>query len=108
LILINFLIRVFVCPDTFHETLLERDEIRSAVLRATLLFFTQQKDDVMLVNPPSPLELYDPEKPLFSLGEIIVRSAGIAAAGVGVVVGLSMMFGSRRALGKIFNFVGMH
>lgn len=93
-----------MCPDSYHETILERLEIRSAVLRATLLFFTQAKDDVSLVSPPSPLELNDPALPLFSVSEIIIRSVGISTACVGIGLGLSMMFGSRRALGRLFSW----
>lgn len=100
---LKFLLRrIFICPGTFHEVLLERNEIRSAVLRATLMFFTQESDDVNLVSPPSPLEVLDPAMPLFSLAEVIMRSIGIGFACIGVGAGLSMMFGSRRSLGRIF------
>lgn len=91
-----------MCPQTYHEVILERPEIRSAVLRAILGYFTQAKDDVSTVTPPSPLELYDSEAPLFTVSELVIRSVGLALAFVGSVVGLSMMFGTRRALGRIF------
>lgn len=101
----NILItRIFCCPESYHETFLERAAIRSAVLRATQIFFSQQKDDPSLVNPPSPLEPFDATLPLFSLGEVMIRSLGVAGACVGITLGLTMMFGSRRALGQMFTW----
>jgi hypothetical protein len=83
--------------------LAERPEIRFGIYRAILTFFNQASDDVSLVDTPTPLEMYDVSAPLFSFSEIAFRSFGFGVAIFGVVVGTSMMFGSRKSLAHLWN-----
>jgi hypothetical protein len=95
--------RLFVAPGAFHELLLEAPATREAVLCTIASFFSQSSDDVHLVTAPLPLEAKELDKgPAglslpFSWPEAILRAGGVALACVGVVVGVAMMVGGRRA-----------
>ena len=96
---------MFVCPGTYHEVLLERQVIRGAVLRTILDFFSQSDENVNVIHAPAPLELYDPTTPLFSISELSFRAVGAGIATMGVVVGLSMLLGTRSSLDKMWGQV---
>ena len=96
-------LRMFLCPNTYHDLFAERPEIRFSIYRAILTFFNQSSDDVSLVDTPAPLELFDPAAPLFSLSEIVLRSVGLGIAACGMIIGASMMFGSRKSLGQLWS-----
>lgn len=94
---------MFTCPDTYHDLFAERPEVRYAIYRAILTFLNQASDDVMLVDTPAPLELFDITTPLFSFSDIILRSFGLGISVCGIIVGASMMFGSRKTLGQLWS-----
>ncbi len=93
---------MFVCPGTYHEVLLEKQVIRGAVLRTILDFFSQSGENVNDIHAPAPLEIYDPTTPLFSISELSFRAIGAGIASMGIVVGFSMLLGTRSSLDKIW------
>jgi hypothetical protein len=87
---------MFFAPDAFHELLFENDAVRSASFKAINDFFAQVSDDVSLVHPSSPLVNYQKDAPIYTVTETILRTSGVVIAGVGVVLGLSLVFGRTR------------
>jgi len=88
--------KMFFAPDAFHELLFENDAVRSASFKAINDFFAQVSDDVSLVHPSSPLVNYQKDAPIYTVTETILRTSGVVIAGVGVVLGLSLVFGRTR------------
>lgn len=84
--------KVLFAPSSFHEVWAEKDSIRGSTLKAISDFFTQKQDDVMLVEPSTPLILYDHNAPTYSIAEATIRSTGILIATLGVLTGITMIF----------------
>lgn len=87
--------RMFVAPGAYHEILFEQETIREAALKVITDFFSQRSDDITLVPPCYPLQLYDPVTPIYSAPELLFRGVGIAISALGIVAGLAMIFGDR-------------
>lgn len=85
--------RMFVCEGARHDLLHEHESARGATKKAILDFFTQKSDNVYLVEPPFSYSQCDRNAPLYSVTESLVRTAGLVAAGVGIAMGLTMIFG---------------
>lgn len=85
--------RMFIVPEARHELLHEKEFIRTGVHKVVCDFFSQKSNDVSEVALSSPLQIYDPNSPLYSLPELIIRASGIFAASVGIAVSLALIFG---------------
>jgi hypothetical protein len=96
--------RMFICPNSYHEVLLEAPPTRNAILRTIVDYFSQDNDDVQQVAGLYPLVPHDPNIPLFTVSELIFRSIGIGISTVGLLVGLSMMLGTRRSLDRVYGW----
>jgi alpha-beta hydrolase superfamily lysophospholipase len=88
--------KVLFAPSSYHEVWAEKDTIRGATLKAICDFFSQKSDDVLLVEPSTPLIVYDHTQPTYSVWEATFRSSGILLATLGVVIGLSMVIGDTK------------
>ena len=88
--------QMFTVPNSYHELLFENDKTRQACLKVITDFFNQKSDDVSLVQPAFPLELYDPITPIYSLPEVIIRVSGIIVASIGIIAGIAMIIGDRK------------
>jgi lysophospholipase len=88
--------RLMLSEEAHHDILHEKEEIRGAVKKVILDFFNQLTDSVYLVEPASPLLLCDRSIPLYSVTESVVRAVGLVFAGIGVVIGTAMIFGTSR------------
>lgn len=92
---------MFVAPESYHESLMEREAIRGGVVRVIVDFFTQKTDAVNLVQPVSPLVLHDPTESIFSPIEKALRLTGFVIGAVGCIVGASMLLSSSGNKGVI-------
>ena len=86
--------KMFFAPKACHELFFESDSIRGAAVKAVVDFFTQKSDDISLLTPSSPLELYDFQKrPIFTPIETAFRCAGLVVAAAGIIIGVTMILG---------------
>lgn len=85
--------RMFVCKDALHDLLHEDESIRGATKKAILDYFTQKTDNAYLVKPPFSYTECDRNSPLYSVTESLFRTVGLVAAGIGIAIGVTMMFG---------------
>jgi len=92
--------KVFMVPNALHELLHETSNISGAVMKTTIDYLTQKTDDVTQAVACSPLLPCDNSTPLYSLTETITRSCGVLLASVGVVLGLTMIFGDFRSIAR--------
>ena len=85
--------KMYTVMDAYHELLLENEIIRNSTTQIILDYFKQTLDDVQNVEATegSVLKLYDDNQPIYSLGETILRGAGLVIATTGILVGLSMV-----------------
>lgn len=88
--------RVFFAPSACHEVWAEQDHTRGATLKAISDYFTQNSDDVSIVEPSTPLVFYDHNAPTYSVAEATFRSTGILVATLGVIIGISMVVGESK------------
>jgi len=88
--------KVFFAPNSYHELWAENDEIRGATLKTISNFLTQESDNVNDVEPIEPLINFDPTRPMYSLAEAVIRSTGVLLATVGVIIGITMIFETKR------------
>lgn len=90
--------KLLYAPDTYHELLLESPAVQKSCFNVIGDFFSQDSDDVTRVMPQGHLQLYDLNKPMYSLPEMLFRTVGIVVAALSFSVGLAMLLGDR---GKI-------
>ena len=90
--------KMFLCPDACHELLHESETIRSASLKMVLDFFTQQSNDVSLVEQSYPFIEQQKHQPLYSIVELSIRTAGLAVAATGMIAGIVLLVGGSRVL----------
>lgn len=83
--------QMFFAPDAAHDLLNEKESVRGACLKAVTEFFSQNMDDVLMVQPSTPLTVHDATKPIYSYAETLVRMAGLGVGALGLVAGLAMM-----------------
>ena len=65
--------------------------MRGACLKTVTDFFSQKMDDVLTLQPPSPLIVHDATKPIYSYAETLVRMAGLTVGALGLVAGAAMV-----------------
>jgi hypothetical protein len=88
--------RMLIVPNSYHEILCEKEEIREAVFKVINDYFSQRGDDVSLVEPVYPLQLYDHRNPIYSWPELIIRGVGVTLSVIGVMAGVAMVLGGGR------------
>lgn len=84
-------VQMFFAPDSFHDLLNEKEGVRGACLKAVTDFFSQKMDDVLTLQPSSPLIVHDATKPIYSYAETLVRMTGLTVGALGLVAGAAMM-----------------
>ena len=90
--------RLFNIPDSYHELLLEKETIRNSCKKVIIDFFNQKSDNVNLVQPCYPMEVYDVSNSggIYSYPELILRGTGLVIATVGFIIGVAMILGDKR------------
>mmetsp|Transcript_8488 Transcript_8488/g.8432 ORF Transcript_8488/g.8432 Transcript_8488/m.8432 type:complete len:377 (-) Transcript_8488:534-1664(-) len=84
--------RMFYAPNAYHDILFENDIIKGAVTKVIQDFFSQESDEVELLQPCSPLVDWDRNTLIYSPAEVIVRALGVGTAVVMGILGVALIF----------------
>jgi alpha-beta hydrolase superfamily lysophospholipase len=87
--------KLYILENACHDLLHETEAIRSQIHSIILQYFTQKADNVMLLDDSqfsASVVSIEKNSPVYSLTETGFRGFGFVVGGVGICVGLAMIF----------------